>query len=308
MIDELLSLLKSEYNLKSNHLKILKVLETKKLNAYEISAATKIPMGRIYSFLNEMVEKDLILKDSTKQKAIFYIDNIERRLRSFVDLQATEILEKKARLIRTIENEKTNVNIHVIKNPVEYYLERMKLDSITEKYDWVCTGIFLPEIFYPGDARAGLRAVQRWFRKYEPLWSYSLSEEMINNLPLRNFNSLLEKGVKIRFLIEKEALVSYFKIYSTELGKNKAIEKINELKHLLNKYKNLQIRLTNDTDIDFGLSGGKVFFNIFNKFFNLILVIEDKDSYNLYESLFERSFNRIKDNVLEILDEISKSL
>jgi hypothetical protein len=90
---ETISLLKKDFGLKENHLVILAyLLDHKKSTAEEIYANTKVPKGRTYEFLTDLVESGFVDIQYSRPK-MYSIENIAHSFERALAIKESELLE-----------------------------------------------------------------------------------------------------------------------------------------------------------------------------------------------------------------------
>ena len=93
MIDDIFSELKKGYNLKKNHMNIIKLLSVEECTADEICERTTIPKGRIYNLLNELIEMRLLERKSGVP-AVYSMGDPESRILDFLKHSFTKEVQK----------------------------------------------------------------------------------------------------------------------------------------------------------------------------------------------------------------------
>jgi predicted DNA-binding protein YlxM (UPF0122 family) len=149
MYKELLDELEKRFNLTKFESSIIMSLKDQDLSADEICDTTNIPKGRIYQFLNNLVDKKLIEKIE-KNPALYSTVNFPEKVSDFLDdkLMETRLFEKEAiSLLNRTKPEETAI----ISNSGEYKHNVLKILKESNHVDIIQKNGSIPFIFYPGD-------------------------------------------------------------------------------------------------------------------------------------------------------------
>ncbi len=139
-------LLKEEYDFRENHLILLSHFMSnkgKKLSAETLWIETEVPKGRIYEFLNDLVDWGFLDVEYKKPKT-YSIRNLKEALQNAIsrkerkltqtEKKTLEVANKIEKAWRTELGEKTG-SITIISSPEEFYIKarEMLMDSTTAK-------------------------------------------------------------------------------------------------------------------------------------------------------------------------------
>ena len=122
--------LKQRYGLRKNDILIIQALLEKDLTAEQICEQTKIPMGRIYTFLNALLPTGLIEKKSGTP-ACYSAQNIEERILNFLMLKREEMIKKEDDIIARLERIKKLENVKTLVGPGDlndFLIQQMAAD------------------------------------------------------------------------------------------------------------------------------------------------------------------------------------
>ncbi|HIK01741.1 TPA: hypothetical protein H1008_01365 [archaeon] len=147
MLDpEFRTLLKEEYDFRENHLILLSHFMSnkgKKLSAETLWTETEVPKGRIYEFLNDLVDWGFLDVEYKKPKT-YSIRNLKESLQNAIsrkerkltqtEKKTLEVANKIEKTWRAELGEKTG-SIKIISSPEEFYIKarEMLMDSTTAK-------------------------------------------------------------------------------------------------------------------------------------------------------------------------------
>ncbi|MDP6704322.1 MAG: helix-turn-helix domain-containing protein [archaeon] len=147
MLDpEFRTLLKEEYGFRENHLILLSHFmsnKKKKLSAESLWTETEVPKGRIYEFLNDLVDWGFLEVEYKKPKT-YSILNLKEALQNAISRKERKLTETEKKTLemankiekswRTEVGEKTG-SIQIISSPEEFYIKarEMLMDSTEAK-------------------------------------------------------------------------------------------------------------------------------------------------------------------------------
>jgi sugar-specific transcriptional regulator TrmB len=132
---------------------ILQELSKNKLTAKELSKITKIPLGRIYDPLNELLEQKLIDKEG-KKPCYYSFDDPHHKVIPFLKKKFNKFLEDENTIIELLE-EPDSPKIELLKSKEDFTFYLIKaLSSCKKGLKTVARHGSLPFIFYPSDKKS----------------------------------------------------------------------------------------------------------------------------------------------------------
>jgi len=162
--DEMLNELEANFGLKDNHIKILRELQLSgALGADKLAKNTGVPLGRIYDFLNDLVESKLILKTATFP-SVYSIDGFEQRVMEFMRYQTDNLIKKEQKLMDLL-SEKNEVEQTVLitdKEKIAFETIKRTLESKEKKV--IIKNETIPQIFYSFDEQEFIK-MRNYFAK-----------------------------------------------------------------------------------------------------------------------------------------------
>src|SRR3989344_6977948 len=97
-LDKIFLELQDGFDLKSQHIEILKALQFEALSAEKVCELAKIPPGRIYLFLNELLDSGLIQK-TTKKPYVYWMENPKEKIITFMKNRSDTFVKNEHRII-----------------------------------------------------------------------------------------------------------------------------------------------------------------------------------------------------------------
>lgn len=228
--------LKERFNLKKNHVSILKVLIDDDLPADDIAEKTNISMGRIYNLLNELIEKKLIDKVGGTP-AIYSIKNIEKNIVRFLDKDFQNYISKQNTIISLIEEKTRLEEVKILNNRKEYDFETIAFYSKGKWFKLIHRHLSLAWLLLPRDDEEfwRIRLLINKKRKAQT----SLNKE----IALIKHKSYIEacKNKSVEHIMTLGALKEYMVLIEEEFGKNKLKEWAKDCLNRIDTSKNVKI-------------------------------------------------------------------
>lgn len=131
-IDRLLFELKEGFGLKDKHIQIIKTLQNWPLTAEQISKQAKIPLGRVYGYLNELRTHKLI--ERTPKKPYFYeVKDLNKSIIDFMKHRSDEMVQTKSRVMDLMKGMGKAEHIELVDSKERYSI--FHLDVLSESKD-----------------------------------------------------------------------------------------------------------------------------------------------------------------------------
>ncbi len=306
-MDELLILneLQKNYGLRDNELAILTLLikSSKKLTAHEISKQTKIPMGRIYDFLNELLLKKLVEKNEGTP-ARYFISNLEQNVSNFLNFQFES--ENKRVLAITAALDKlyasSSAGIRILYGKEEFILEMIKHTQASKCSKMMLLGLAVPYLFYPEDKNEFLK-MRRLVtgRRGSSLTGESPALQALLNDAIHR---RCREGKEYKWIISEKTIKIFVESLEKNYGKKYVLDYLSGLK---NKIKhNIQVRTTNE-DFPYSMSifDDCIMFAARADGEMVSLVFNSQEGVQFFSKFFDATLKECKD-AKEIFDDYSK--
>lgn len=223
---EILKELKENFNLKDNHILILKTLQEENLTADEICKKTNIPKGRIYNFLNELIENKLLEK-TPETPATYTARPLTDRILEFFNYNFEKLMQNELKILSKIEKKEELESVDFITGSKQYAFQIIRMLSESERFLVVERGTSVSLLLYPQNKEEFHELRKEILRRRgEVLIAGSEKQQML--VKLAYDNAYLE-GKKFQMAIYKEGIKTFLKSFKDALGKERLKEWFEEL-------------------------------------------------------------------------------
>lgn len=287
-LDKALDELKQGFGLKDKQVQIIKALERWPLTAEQLSKQTKIPLGRIYTYLNELV--DLKLLEKTTKKPHFYeIKDIHRSLANFIKHRSDQLVHSRARVLELLKEQGTESQVELIDSREKYSL--LHLDMIAEsKFTKVVPphGSF-PLALYPLKWEDFL-ATRTMVKKSRP--TIAFTDYSAVYLSFKTYRDAFEEKKMISVLIERSTWENMLDMLDQEFGKAFVKTYLEDLKDRIAKA-TIEVFVTDEYQpIEIDINEYRVGLAIRHEQVVTGLIIQGKSATEVFSTVFEQSVAR----------------
>jgi len=238
--DEMLNELEANFGLKDNHIKILKELSLSgSLEADKLAKNTGVPLGRIYEFLNDLVEAKLVLKTATFP-SIYSIDSLENRITEFMRYQSDSLIQKEKKITSLFETTDTQYVEHLTDKD-RYSLEDLKIIKNSNRINTLGRHI-LPHILYPLDEKEFFKLRNFVSTRRKTILAPNVSTTRL--ILFRTVKEEYNQGREFNYIIDKDTLKENLVLFKKYYGK-KYPEFIKLIISQLNSHPKVKIYVTN---------------------------------------------------------------
>jgi len=286
--NELLLTLKNEYGLKENHIHILKALAVNDLNADELCSKTKIPKGRIYEFLNYLIQTQLINKE-TGAPAQYSSKNLNDRVVEFAENHLNQELQKRAKLISLVDKDRTQSEFKVFTTPGESRMESRKAWTESKELKIILHGPYLPHILRTSEEIVYDKIINTYTKHKVFMRSLDKIEKDIKRkIYIKSIN---DGKIKCIYLLDEESVNELFSAFRKELTKNEFKELIKNMEYQLTKNKNLKIRIIKKpSEYNIRIFDNKKVHIMLRNYVYLTIATENKDVVDSYLKVFDKIY------------------
>lgn len=289
--EDLLEILRRDFGLRENHEAIIRILaEGPGLTAQQICDATGIPKGRIYDYLNELIAEHLILKKPT-DPAIYWIDDVEKRIYEFSARRFEDLIEKERRLLKKIYFAKAT-DVENLPSRYQYNSHLAKEHYIAEWINNIRSDGHYPLVFYPKSDDEYFSIKRRLMER-----EYLGVKDKMAMIRLRRARyQAMKEGKKVRFIISEPSYFEFVDSVKTEFGKSYLKERLQELNDVLKRYPNVKIRvLPKPISYDLFVSDKAVAFALEHRGILRGLIVHNPFVCDSYNQIFQRYYAEGKD-------------
>lgn len=229
--------LEQDFGLKENHIRIIEALNEKNLTADEICQKTKIPKGRVYDFLNELIERHLVQKEDGRP-SLYGIKDLKQSILDFLKYEFENNSRKESELLSLLSSKEDAQKIELIDNREKYDLEMISLLSKGKSFKIMLRQLSLSWFIFPRDIDAFLE-IRTNINKRRRAASSTREEYSIPKY--RAYCNVYESGRPIEYIMTDEALAEYVKMLREEYGIKHVREWASDIVKELRRFKNVKI-------------------------------------------------------------------
>jgi sugar-specific transcriptional regulator TrmB len=239
--DTLLERLRKDFDLKENHITILDTLFSKDMTADEICKKTGIPKGRIYEFLNYLVDVDLVSKIRAVP-AKYTVANFEKRIMDFLNFNFDNYLKKEMEIIDAMSDGKRIESIKMVKTREEHILQIRRSYISDKEFMIIERKNTVPFFFFPENDQDFRRIRSEISRRRPVLHRTDQHLIMYKNT---FFSTLKTSRKSFRYLVNQTAINNYFDAYLAAFDKKKMQSQLQIITDIM-KEKDVKVRVTKD--------------------------------------------------------------
>jgi|GEM_PF-1648527 len=300
---EMYSRLKGAFGLADKHILILQFLEKEKLNAKQVADKTGIPYGRIYDYLNQLIEFELIEK-TPKKPYKYFVTDFKENVIGFMRDRIEHQLKAQTEVIHLLSSNKGTEHVEIISNSEEFTNAHINMISEASVFKMVGVHDSFPYLLYPNKFEDWLS-----LRKVITAHRATLTHADLDTALLiyRTYMDALRAGKKLVVVFEKTTFDKHMKLIREKLGRDflrkmikDNLEKFGKYKaevHIIDEYTTMQI------DIN------EIRVNLCLKFLGVVkgILMLNKDVVKFFDAIYEQNLKKSKP-VEPILKKMLKQL
>jgi len=282
--------LEQNFGLRKNHILILEALTKDDYTADRLVTDTKIPLGRIYEYLNDLLEMKLIEKKPGYPSS-YAVEKLEDRILDFIKYQSISSLTKEKRLLNLLETEEES-EILLITARDQLAFETMKLVQESNETKSLGMPETLPTIIYPLDEEKFVQYREFFGKKRKkPLFGTKVDRTRI--LMFRNTKEAYQKGKKFVYITDKKTLDSHLD-FLKEKDKKFFREFVSIMEDQFNKYQNIKAYVSDETlPMSIGIyDKTKVLIRMRHFDIPVGVLIKSKKTAEFYDDFFEELISK----------------
>jgi predicted transcriptional regulator len=287
-LKSIINKLKHYFDLKDNHILILEALYNEDLTAEKICDKTKISRGRIYEFLNYLVEYKLVYQEKEPGKASIYtLRHFEDQILMFLVQKIKEEVLAERELLKNIhKKDKINVlvgNRHVAFTFCKLILSGNFLYGLTNNR--ATSSIFVP------------KKTEDYYEFNDILKNNKISlfntRKKIMRLVDGTFKTAVKDGLEVKRVINQQAIDILTKSILEEYGKQKTIDCLKLAKLRSIRYKTAEFKVIKENYPNHLFINDDCVYLMISSDNNVSAVlIQNKEAVQLYSEIFKEIFNR----------------
>jgi len=280
--------LKKRYGLKSQHIDILNLLQHEDLAADEISRRTQIPLGRLYHFLNELL--DYGLADKSGRKPFQYsMQPPQEKILLFMQRQFDAAVRSQSEIMGLLEQKGRVNHLEMIESSERFSYHMLQMLNEGKYFKTITRQTSFPFSLYSHEKKDFLAIRESIGRRRQTL-AYHTPE-----IASIMFNTITEFHRKRRPYLEivcKEALDSHLAFIKEEFGEDMHRRILDGITNKIKNYNFNAFVLKEFTPMQIFITDKRVLFSLIHQGKTTGVVIRSSDVVHLYEHLFSSMLAR----------------
>lgn len=282
--------LKEGFGLKNQHIEILKALQYGALSAEKICDTTTIPMGRIYAFLNELLELGLIHK-TNKKPYVYWMDNPKENIITFMKNRFDTFVKNEHRVMKLLEEKEQITQMEQVESSGQFIYTYMKMLHQCERMYAICMSASLPFEFYAHNQDDFIK-IRNIIIQARPTIAHRTPEKAL--LAFKTLQEFFGKKKEYTVIMEKKSLDFHKQLIVNEFGQPFFDKVVNDLKKRMAE-DNLKLFVIDDHNpMQLFVSDDRVFFSLRRHGTTSGVLLRSKDIAELYMNLFNSVLARAK--------------
>ncbi len=274
--------LKNRYGLKSQHLDILGCLQHSDRSADAISKQTQIPLGRLYGFLNELLDNGLV--DKSGRKPFQYsVQPPQEKILLFMQRQFDTAVRNQSEIMNLLEQKDRLHHLEVIESSERFSYAMLQMLNEGKYFKAMARQTSFPFSLYSHDKKDFLAIREAIGRRRQTL-AYHTPE-----IAAIMFNTITEFHRKRRPYTEivcKEAFDTHLSFIREEFGSDMHQRILDGLAHKIKHFNFKAFVVDEINPMQIFITDKRVLFSLIFKGKTSGVVIRSSDVVNLYEHLF----------------------
>lgn len=289
-MDKVFEELREGFGLSDKHVLILSTIYEKGLDARQICHLTKIPKGRFYNYINDLISFRLIEK-SEKKPYIYSMKNADDKIMDFLKYRFDNLVDREKRVVDLMEKRTQQENIELVHSGDEFTYKLLQLMDETKHMDAIVRHGSIPFPLYPAVYK-DFQKVRDVILKNRPTLAHT--SKPMTALIYKTYVDFYREGKEFVGIVEKSALEYHFDIIRKGLGKDFLKHMISDIKERMKKYKITIYVVDEYVPMQIFVTDKKVFMSIIHFGVTQGTVIQSDRLVTLYSEFFEDMVRRGK--------------
>ncbi|MBI2147175.1 ArsR family transcriptional regulator [Candidatus Woesearchaeota archaeon] len=230
-METLYSQLKANFGLKDKHVLIMKALYQHELRAEDICKATHIPQGRIYDYLNFLVENGLVER-SHKKPFLYSIKDLRKSVIWFTKQKIDGMVQSQDEIIGRFKDEAQS-SFSLITDSAVFTKTHCDLITKSKIFRVLAIHRSFPYMLYPENLQDFV-AVRKLITSSRPTITTNNSESIL--LVYRCYMDAFHKGKKMTCIMERETFDKHLKLFEQYFPPDKLAAILQDIVTKLKKY------------------------------------------------------------------------
>mgnify|MGYP001225599579 CR=1 FL=1 len=285
--------LEKEFGLRGNHILLLEALVKDEYTADSLSKETGIPMGRIYEFLNDLLNWRLVEKQKG-HPAVYKVGDLKERILDFLRFQTEESISKEKKLVGLISEEKEVEQTTIVNGREELAFMTMKTTLESKQILSVVKYETIPTILYPFDEAEFIKLRNYFGKKTGD--KNAIFKGGVDPARLQLYRTNKEgyaNGKKVTYVMDRHSFDHYVNLVK-QLGPKKTKEILGAVLHQLETYRNVKVYIV-EKNLPISIriyDNARVLIRIVHLDAPMGIFIQSKKVASFYNSFFEDLFGQ----------------
>jgi len=146
-MDKVFEKLKQNFGLRGKHILILEAIKDEKLNAKQICDKTSIPQGRIYAYLNDLLENKIINR-TPKKPYVYSISNLNKNVINFMKQKMDVMVEAQSEVMDMMKGPGIE-QVEIVNNSKKFTEVHLRMITESKVLKYISLHTSLPYVMYP---------------------------------------------------------------------------------------------------------------------------------------------------------------
>lgn len=196
--------LRQTYGIKEKHVLLVRQLQDgHPRSADELSKAADIPLGRVYSYLNELVEMQLVTRTGRKPYQ-YSIPKFSRAVIDFMRSRMSNYVQTESEVLDLMKGGAEHIDL--IKTRADYTRAHLNVIEESMHIRLTCFHRSFPFLLYPDDFEDFIR-LRRSIVQFRPTISYVDPEALY--VIYRAYQQALARNAKFEVIVEKWTILDH---------------------------------------------------------------------------------------------------
>ena len=228
-MDGIYTSLRKEFGLKDKHIAIIKELENKELSAEDVCRRALIPAGRIYEYLNVLVENGIV-KKSAQRPFKYTIPDLKHSIIRFTQNRIDDMMRLQSEMMYQLREAQ---QVRVVQNAMAFSQAHMSMALEGNVFKIVCIQGSFPYLLYPRDFNAFMRIRDIVTRARSTI---SRAGHDMAHLIYKAYQEALEAGKRLMVVFDKQTFHFHMKLFRDALGHDEFVVLLKDIIQKLEAY------------------------------------------------------------------------
>ncbi|MBD3318749.1 hypothetical protein GF342_02480 [Candidatus Woesearchaeota archaeon] len=289
--ERILQKLKEDYGLKNKHVLILRtVAQHTDIPADKLSRVTDIPLGRLYTYLNELCAMKLVYRTPRKPYR-YYIEDFNHAVIDFMRHRMNKFIKAEGEVLELMKGDAPE-NIELIKSKEDYTHAHIKLISESKNIRLSCFHRSFPFILYPEKFEEFLD-LRRAIADFRPTISFVDADALY--IIFQTYRRAIEEQKKFDIIVEKWTLLDHISLIKDTFGESWFNKYVEQITALINQG-NIKVRAIEEyVPMQIDIGDNILVLALTHLNMSTGIVLRSPVVRELYSTLFEQKLPRTKE-------------